>query len=316
MATGLLGGISQVSAADGRWPNLRQVDAGDLSVAFADLGPSGGPPVVLLHGWPYDINAFADCAPMLADAGNRVIVPYLRGYGGTRFRSEETPRNGEQAALAVDTIALMDALGIDRAVLAGFDWGARTAGIIAALWPKRCAALVSVSGYLIGSQKANRQPLPPAAEQLWWYQYYFATERGRLGYESNRREFARLIWRTASPQWRFDEATFERSVAAFDNPDHVDVVIHNYRWRLGLAEGEERLAGYEERLATLPPITVPTVTLEGDANGAPHPDPAAYAGKFTGPYQHRLLTGGIGHNLPQEAPRAFADAVLEAASLR
>ena len=288
-----------------------QVAAGELSIGYAEAGPSDGPAVLLLHGWPYDIHSYVDVVPVLAAAGFRAIVPHLRGYGSTRFLSRETVRNGQQAALAVDMIALMDALGIGRAIVAGYDWGARTADIMAALWPARCRALVSVSGYLIGSQEANRAPLPPRAEQAWWYQFYFATERGRLGYERNRKEFARLIWQTASPRWAFDDATFERSAAAFDNPDHVEIVIHNYRWRIGLAPGEPRYDALEQRLAAAPVITVPTITLEGDANGAPHPEPAAYAKMFAGRYQHRLVTGGIGHNLPQEAPQAFAQAVID-----
>lgn len=315
---GLWNGIAQaapVAAASPALPALQQVDAGDLSVSYADLGPQGGPPVILLHGWPYDIHSFAEVGPYLTTAGHRVIIPYLRGYGDTRFRSAETVRNGQQSALAADVVALMDVLGIAEAVIAGFDWGARTANIVAALWPERCKAMVSVSGYLIGSQDANQAPLPPAAELSWWYQFYFATERGRLGYERNRHDFAKLIWRTASPKWDFDDATFERSAKAFDNPDHVAIVIHNYRWRLGLAEGEARYDGLERRLAQMPAILVPTITLEGDANGAPHPEPAAYAVKFPGRYVHRLIRGGVGHNLPQEAPKAFADAVLEAASL-
>ena len=290
---------------------VKQIEAGLLDVGYVEEGPVGGPAAVLLHGWPYDIHSYIDVVPMLATAGYRVIVPYLRGFGSTRFLSDETFRNGEQAALGLDTIALLDALGIESAVLAGFDWGARTAGIVAALRPERCSGLVSVSGYLIGSQAAGRLPLPPEAELHWWYQYYFATERGQAGYEKYRREFAKLIWRTASPQWSFDDATFERSAASFDNPDHVAIVIHNYRWRLGLAEGEPEYAALEQQLATGPAITVPTITLEGDANGAPHPDPAAYAAKFSGPYSHRTLEGGIGHNPPQEAPQAFADAVLD-----
>jgi pimeloyl-ACP methyl ester carboxylesterase len=289
---------------------VRQVDAGVLNVGYVDAGPPDGPAALLLHGWPYDIHSYDDVVPRLVEAGHRVIVPYLRGFGTTRFLSNETPRNGEQAALAVDAIALLDALGIDRALVAGFDWGARTADILAALWPERFTGLVSVSGYLIGSQAAGRLPLPPAAEQLWWYQYYFATERGRAGYEQNRREFAELIWRTASPKWDFDEETFARSAAAFDNPDHVPIVIHNYRWRIGVADGDSELADLERRLADGPAITVPTITLEGDANGAPHPEPSSYAPRFTGPYAHRTIEGGIGHNLPQEAPAAFADAVL------
>jgi pimeloyl-ACP methyl ester carboxylesterase len=290
---------------------LRQIDAGLLNVGYAEAGPGDGRAVVLLHGWPYDIHSYDEVAPLLAAAGHRVVIPYLRGFGTTRFLSDATFRNGEQAALALDVIALLDTLGIERAVLAGFDWGARTAAIVAALWPQRCTGLVSVSGYLIGSQEAGTRPLPPAAELQWWYQYYFATERGRAGYDTYRRDFAKLIWRTASPKWTFDDATFDRSAAAFDNPDHVAIVIHNYRWRLGLADGEAAYNDLEQRLAQGPLIEVPTITLEGDANGAPHPDPSSYAGKFTGTYSHRTIQGGIGHNLPQEAPEAFANAVLE-----
>jgi pimeloyl-ACP methyl ester carboxylesterase len=290
---------------------LRQVDAGVLSVGYAEAGPTDGPAVVLLHGWPYDIHTYVDVAPLLASAGYRVIVPYLRGYGTTRFRSSETLRNGQQSVVAVDAIALMDALQIEKAILGGCDWGARTANVMAALWPERVKAMVSVSGYLIGSQEANRMPLPPKAELRWWYQYYFATERGRAGYEANRREFAKLIWQIASPQWDFDDATFERSAASLDNPDHVAIVIHNYRWRLGLAQSEPKYDELEKRLAQGPVITVPTITLEGDANGAPHPDPRTYARKFEAKYAHRTIEGGIGHNLPQEAPRAFAEAVIE-----
>lgn len=296
--------------------DIQQVDAGALSVGYAETGPADGPAVLLLHGWPYDIHAFDDVAPRLADAGHRVLMPYLRGFGTTRFLDDGAVRNGEQAALAVDAAAFLDAVGAETAIVAGFDWGARTADILAALWPDRVTGLVSVSGYLIGSQAAGAKPLPPAAELSWWYQFYFATERGREGYDQNRRDFARLIWSTASPQWAFDDATFDRSVAAFDNPDHVAITIHNYRWRLGLAEGEAQYAELEQRLAGGPAIEVPTITMEGDANGAPHPDPAQYAGRFTGPYEHRTITGGIGHNLPQEAPEAFADAVLAVASMR
>jgi pimeloyl-ACP methyl ester carboxylesterase len=292
---------------------LKQVDAGPLRVAYAEAGPPGGSPVILLHGWPYDIHAFAEVAPILAAQGYWVIVPYLRGYGATRFLSAETVRNGQPAALAEDAIALMDALRIERAILAGFDWGARTADIVAALWPARAAGLVAVSGYLIGSQAAGEQPLAPEAELQWWYQYYFATERGRLGYERNRRDFARLIWRLASPRWAFDDAVFEQSATALDNPDHVAIVIHNYRWRLGLADGERRYDEIERRLASAPAITVPSITMEGDANDAPHPPPSAYAGKFTGAYEHRTIAGGVGHNLPQEAPRDFAAAVRDVA---
>ncbi|WP_426955597.1 alpha/beta fold hydrolase [Muricoccus radiodurans] len=291
---------------------LRRASTDVLEIGFVELGAPAGPVAILLHGWPYDIHTYEEVAPLLAARGYRVIVPYLRGYGATRFLSDATPRNGQQAAVAADILALMDALRIDRAVIAGCDWGARTANILAALWPERCSALVSVSGYLIGSQETNRAPLPPQAELSWWYQFYFATERGRAGYERYRADFARLIWRLASPRWNFDEATFQRSAAAFENPDHVAVSIHNYRWRLGLAAGERRYDALETRLAAFPSIGVPTITLEGDANGAPHPEPSAYAAKFTGRYQHRLITGGIGHNLPQEAPKAFAQAVLDA----
>jgi pimeloyl-ACP methyl ester carboxylesterase len=290
---------------------IRQVRAGVLDVGYHEAGPSDGQVVLLLHGWPYDIHTYVEVAPLLASAGYRVITPYLRGYGTTRFLSDTTPRNAQQAALAVDAIALLDALKIEKAIVAGCDWGARTVNVLAALWPERCKAMVSVSGYLIGSQALNRMPLPPAAEQQWWYQYYFATERGRSGYERHTHDFARLIWTLASPRWRFDDATFERSASALDNPDHVSITIHNYRWRLGLAEGEQQYDQLERRLAEFPAINVPTITMEGDANGAPHPDPAVYAKKFTGRYEHRLITGGIGHNLPQEAPQAFARAVVD-----
>ena len=290
---------------------LKQIDAGTLNIGYAEAGPVHGPAVLLLHGWPYDIHAFVDVAPLLAEAGYRVIVPYLRGYGTTRFLSADTMRNGQQSVVAVDAIALMDALKIDRAIVAGFDWGARTADIMAALWPERCKALVSVSGYLIGNQEAGKAPLPPKAELQWWYQFYFATERGRAGYEKYRRDFAKLIWQIASPKWNFDDATFDRSAAAFDNPDHVAIVIHNYRWRLGLAEGEAKYDDLEKKLAAAPVIAVPTITMEGDANGAPHPEPAAYRAKFSGRYESRIISGGIGHNLPQEAPTAFAKAILD-----
>jgi pimeloyl-ACP methyl ester carboxylesterase len=290
---------------------LRQIDAGLLKVGYAEAGPSDGRPVILLHGWPYDIHSYVDVAPALASAGYRVIVPYLRGYGTTRLLSSETLRNGQQSVVAVDAIALMDALKIEKAIIGGFDWGARTANIIAALWPERCKALVSVSGYLIGNQEAGKMPLPPNAELQWWYQYYFATERGRAGYDKYRREFSKLIWQLASPKWNFDDATFDRSAASFDNPDHVSIVIHNYRWRLALAQGEPKYDDLEKRLAQGPVIAVPTITLEGDANGAPHADPSSYANKFSGRYAHRLITGGVGHNLPQEAPQAFAEAIVE-----
>jgi pimeloyl-ACP methyl ester carboxylesterase len=290
---------------------LKQINAGLLNVGYVEAGPADGKPVILLHGWPYDIHAFVDVAPILASAGYRVIVPHVRGYGTTTFLSDATVRDGQPSALAVDTIALMDALRIDKATLAGFDWGGRTADIVAALWPERCTALVSVSGYLIGSQEAGKMPLPPAAELQWWYQFYFATERGREGYEKYRREFSKLIWKLASPKWNFDDATFERSAKAFDNPDHVAIVIHNYRWRLGLAQGEAKYDELEAKLAKAPVIGVPTITMEGDANGAPHPEPSAYAKMFSGKYSHRTINGGIGHNLPQEAPQAFAEAVID-----
>jgi len=293
-------------------PPLKQIRAGALDVAYLEAGPVNGPPVLLLHGWPYDVHAFDEVVPMLAAAGHRVIVPYLRGYGPTRFVAADAMRNGQPAALAMDTVDLLDALKIDQAVLAGFDWGGRTADIVAALWPERVRALVAVSGYLIGSQAAGQAPLPPQAEFQWWYQFYFATERGRLGYEKNRHDFNKLIWKLASPKWQFDDATYERSAAAFDNPDHVAIVIHNYRWRLGLVAGEPKFDAIEQRLAAGPAIPVPTITMEGDANGAPHPEPAAYRAKFIGKYEHRDVGGGIGHNLPQEAPKAFAEAVIDA----
>ena len=290
---------------------LKQIEAGVLNVGYAEAGPADGPAVILLHGWPYDIHTYVDVAPLLASAGFRVIVPYLRGYGTTRFLSNDTVRNGQPSAIAVDIIAVMDALKIERATIAGCDWGARTANILAALWPERCKAMVSVSGYLIGNQEAGKMPLPPRAELEWWYQYYFATERGRAGYDKYRHDFSKLIWQIASPKWDFDDATFDRSAASFDNPDHVSIVIHNYRWRLALAEGEPKYDGLEKRLAQAPVITVPTITLEGDANGAPHPDASSYAKKFSGKYAHRIMNGGIGHNLPQEAPQAFAAAVVD-----
>lgn len=290
---------------------LKQIEAGVLNVGYAEAGPADGPAVILLHGWPYDIYSFVDVAPLLAAKGYRVIVPFLRGYGTTRFLSAATFRNGQPSAIAVDIVALMDALKIQKAVIGGFDWGARTANIMAALWPERVKAMVSVSGYLIGGQEAGKIPLPPGAEQQWWYQFYFATDRGRAGYDKNRRDFTKLIWQTASPKWNFDDVTFNRSAAAFDNPDHVDIVIHNYRWRLDLVQGEAKYNDFEKRLAAGPIIIVPTITLEGDANGAPHPDPGAYAKKFSGKYSHRTITGGIGHDLPQEAPKAFADAIVD-----
>jgi pimeloyl-ACP methyl ester carboxylesterase len=290
---------------------LKQIDAGLLNVGYAEAGPANGPAVILLHGWPYDIHSFVDVAPLLVAKGYRVIVPHLRGYGTTHFLSSDTMRNGQQSVVAVDIIALMDALKIKSAIVGGFDWGARTADIMAALWPARCKGIVSVSGYLIGNQASGKTPLPPSAELQWWYQYYFATERGRVGYDKNRHDFAKLIWQTASPKWNFDDATFDRSAAAFENPDHVAIVIHNYRWRLGLAEGESKYDDLEKKLAVGPVITVPAITLEGDANGAPHVDGSAYAKKFSGKYAHRVINGGIGHNLPQEAPQAFAQAIVD-----
>ena len=309
------GPVPNGGAAHGSFGPLKQVNAGTLDIGYAEVGPAGGAPAVLLHGWPYDIHSYVDVAPALAAAGHRVIVPFLRGYGTTRFLSSDTPRNGQQSVVAIDIVKLMDALKIDKATIGGFDWGARTANVIAALWPERCRGMVSVSGYLIGSQAAGKVPLPPQAELQWWYQYYFATERGRDGYAKYRREFAKLIWQLASPKWQFSEATFARSAAAFDNPDHVAIVIHNYRWRLGMAEGEAQYDELERRLAAAPAIGVPTITLEGDANGAPHPDPASYAKKFSGKYEHRTITGGVGHNLPQEAPKAFAQAMLDVAKI-
>jgi pimeloyl-ACP methyl ester carboxylesterase len=306
--------MSVTTSPESFFGTVRQIEAGVLNVGYVDAGPADGPAVLLLHGWPYDIHSYEEVTPILAAAGHRVIVPYLRGYGTTRFRLDDAFRNGEQAVLAEDAVALMDALEVEHAVVAGFDWGARSACIVAALWPERCAGLVAVSGYLIGSQETGKLPLPPEAELQWWYQYYFATDRGRAGYDKYRREFARLIWRTASPKWNFDSATFDRSAASFDNPDHVSIVIHNYRWRLGLADGQAEYAELEQRLAESPVITVPAITLEGDANGAPHPDPSAYAEKFSGTYSHRTIEGGIGHNLPQEAPEPFAAAVLEVAA--
>jgi len=290
---------------------LKQVDAGVLNVGYAEAGPGNGPAVVLLHGWPYDIHSFLEVAPLLASAGYRVLIPYLRGYGATRFLSSTALRNAQPSALALDTVEFMNVLGIRTALIAGFDWGARTANIIAALWPERCSAMVSVSGYLIGNPEAGKIPLPPKNELEWWYQFYFATERGRAGYDKYRHDFAKLIWQLASPKWNFDDATFERSAASFTNPDHVAIVIHNYRWRLGIADGEPKYSDLEKRLAASPVIAVPTITLEGDANGAPHPDPSAYAKKFSGKYENRIIKGGIGHNLPQEAPKEFAQAVID-----
>jgi pimeloyl-ACP methyl ester carboxylesterase len=302
------------ASSNASFDTIKQIDAGALNVGYAELGPRDGPVVILLHGWPYDIHAFVEVAPLLASAGYRVIIPHTRGHGTTRFLSDSTLRNGQQSVVALDTIALMDALNIRKAILGGFDWGARTTCVIAALWPERCRAIVSVSGYLVANAATGGHPLPPKAEHDWWYQFYFATERGREGYDAYRHDFAKLIWETASPKWNFDTATFERSAASLNNPDHVSIVIHNYRWRMGLAAGDPRYDDLEKRLGQAPVITVPAITMEGDANGAPHPEPAAYRQKFSGRYTHRNIDGGIGHNLPQEAPKAFADAIIEVAS--
>jgi pimeloyl-ACP methyl ester carboxylesterase len=295
---------------DKSFDQVKQIEAGVLNVGYVDEGPRNGIVVILLHGWPYDIHSFTEVTPWLVAAGYRVIIPYLRGYGSTRFLSGETFRNGQQSAFAVDIIALMDALNMEKAIIAGFDWGARTACIVAALWPERCKALVSVSGYLIGNQQAGKIALLPKNELQWWYQFYFATDRGRDGYDKNRNEFAKLIWHTTSPKWKFHDATFDRTAASFTNPDHVAIVIHNYRWRLGLAEGEQQYDVLEKQLARAPLISVPTITIEGDANGAPHPDASVYAGKFTGKYAHKVFRN-IGHNVPQEAPKLFAKAIME-----
>ena len=319
IAAARLGGIGSANAqsrqtrptANPSFGPLKQIDAGVLNIGYAEAGPADGPPVILLHGWPYDIQSYVEVAPLLASAGYRVIVPFVRGCGTTRFLSSATFRNGQQTAVAADTIAMMDALKIEKAILGGYDWGGRTADIIAALWPERCKALVAVSGYLISEPEANKTPLPPKAEYQWWYQYYFATERGALGYDKYRRDFAKLIWQIASPKWEFDDATFDRTAASFDNPDYVAIVIHNYRWRLGLAGGDPQYNDAENRLAASPVIAVPTITLEGDANGAPHADAEAYRRKFTGTYAHRVIGRGVGHNLPQEAPQAFAQAVVD-----
>ncbi|MFD5744705.1 alpha/beta fold hydrolase [Streptomyces massasporeus] len=296
------------------FPGIKQIKAGVLDVGYAELGPAHGPVVLCLHGWPYDIHSYVDVAPLLAERGYRVIVPYLRGHGTTRFLSDRTFRNAQQSAIAMDVLALMDALKIHRAVLAGFDWGSRTADIVAALRPERCKALVSVSGYLVTSLEANLKPLAPKAELAWWYQYYFATERGRLAMEDKtlRHDLTRLVWDTVSPTWDFDDATFERTAAAFDNPDYAAVVVHNYRWRLSLADGERRYDGLEKLLAARPTIGVPTVTLDAERDPFTAPGGGtSYRDRFTGPYEHRTLAG-IGHNVPQEAPAAFAQAVVDA----
>ncbi|GGH26239.1 alpha/beta fold hydrolase [Dyadobacter endophyticus] len=303
----------QTNPAGSPFDRIKHIEAGVLNVGYVEAGPADGKPVLLIHGWPYDIYSYKEVSEILAAKGFRVLIPYLRGYGSTEFLSSETPRNGQQAALAVDMIAFMDALKIKNAIVGGFDWGARTADIMAALWPERVQGLVSVSGYLIGSQQGNKAPLSPKAELLWWYQYYFATERGAAGYQANTAEFNKLIWQTASPTWHFSEETYNHSADSFKNPDHVKIVVDNYRWRLGLTKGEAKYDQLETKLATMPDITVPSITLEGDANGAPHPDPSTYAVRFKGKYIHRTITGGIGHNLPQEAPKAFADAILEVA---
>jgi pimeloyl-ACP methyl ester carboxylesterase len=299
------------ATASNSFATIKQVHAGVLDVGYAEAGPADGPPVILLHGWPYDIHSFVDVAPLLAAKGYRVIVPYVRGCGATNFLSKTTMRNGQQGAVAEDAIALLDALKIQKAIFAGFDWGGRTADIVAAVWPERCKALVAVSGYLFGSPAANKVPLPPAAEYQWWYQFYFATDRGVRGYDKYRHDFGKLIWQIASPKWNFDDATYDRTAASFNNPDYVAIVIHNYRWRLGLAKGEAKYDALEKKLAAAPVIGVPTITMEGDANGAPHADPSAYRSKFSGRYEQRTITGGIGHNLPQEAPQAFAQAVID-----
>lgn len=294
---------------------VHQIHAGVLDVGYVDIGPRDGQPVILLHGWPYDINSYAEVAPALASKGFRVIVPHLRGYGTTRFLSASTPRNGQPSAMAADIVALMDALNIKQADFAGYDWGARTADIVAALWPERVKSLVSVSGYLISSQKIGEQPLPPKAELQWWYQFYFATPRGQAGYAKNTHDFARLIWQQASPDWKFSDETFNTSAKSLDNPDHVAITINNYRWRQGLEKGEAKYDKYEQKLATLPPITVPTITIEGGNNGAPHPDPKTYASHFTGKYEHRTFGAHVGHNPPQEDPTEFTTAVIDADKL-
>lgn len=312
---------AQVSSNSNKYPagfsqdSIKQVKAGLLDVGYIEAGSATGQPVVLLHGWPYDINSYSEVTNILVLKGYHVFVPYLRGFGTTRFLSDKTARNAQQSVVALDIIAFMDALNIDQAIIGGFDWGARTADIIAVLYPDRCKALVSVSGYLIGSPKGNAAPLTPKAELAWWYQYYFATQRGEQGYQKNTREFAKLIWQTASPEWKFTDSLFNQDARSFDNPDHVAIVMDNYRWRLGITAGEKKYDRLENILATAPAIKVPTVTLEGSANGAPHPQPAAYRSKFTGKYVHHTIGGSIGHDLPQEAPEAFADAVVEADQL-
>jgi pimeloyl-ACP methyl ester carboxylesterase len=311
-ATGATASSSGImTGAHASFASIKQIKAGELDIGYAEAGPADGPPVILLHGWPYDIHSFVDVAPLLAAQGYRVIVPHLRGHGSTRFLSARTFRNAQQSRVALDIIALMDALKIRKAVIGGFDWGARTACIMAAIYPERCKALVSVSGYLMTNIDTRTVPLPPKAELSWWYQFYFATDRGAAGYDKYRREFAKLIWEQASPQWKFDDATLDRSAASFDNPDYVAIVLHNYRWRMAIAAGDPQYDSLEKRLALAPVIGIPTITMEGEANGAPFFEPSAYRNKFSGKYAHRTLTGGIGHNLPQEAPQAFAQAIID-----
>jgi pimeloyl-ACP methyl ester carboxylesterase len=305
------GGLADVKpGTHTSFATIKQINAGLLNVGYAEDGPANGPAVMLLHGWPYDIHSYVDVAPLLASKGYRVITPYLRGYGTTRFLAGDTFRNAQQSAVALDIIALMDALKIQTATIAGFDWGARTADVMATLWPGRCKAIVSVGGYLISSPAGNQVPLPPEPAFLFWYQYYFATPVGKAGYEKYVGQFNKFIWHQASPKWNFDDATYDRTAASFNNPDHVDIVMHDYRWRLGLADGERKYDDLEKRLAALPPVTVPTITMEGDANGAIHAPSTAYRNRFSGKYEYRLITGGVGHNLPQEAPQAFAEAIL------
>jgi pimeloyl-ACP methyl ester carboxylesterase len=303
--------VRSAPAVSNAFGPLKHVDAGVLSIAYAEMGPADGAPVLLLHGWPYDIHSYVDVAPALAAAGYRVFVPFLRGFGETRFLDANTPRNGQPAALAVDAINFMDALKINKAIIGGFDWGGRTANILTFLWPERVKALVAVSGYLVNSQAASQVPLPPAAENKWWYEFYFSTARGEAGYTKNTKAFNRFIWQLASPKWAFDDATFERSARAFENPDLVSITLYNYRWYLGLKPGERKYDELEKRIATFPTVACPTITLEGDANGAPHPDPTVYAKKYVGKYEHRNITGGIGHNLPQEAPAEFVKAIID-----
>ena len=290
---------------------LRQIKAGVLDVAVYEAGPVDGPPVFLMHGFPYDIHAYAEVAPLLAQQGCRVYVPCLRGYGATRFLSDATPRSGEQAALGADLLALMDALAVPRAVLAGYDWGGRAACVVAALWPERCAGLVSLNSYNIQNIAAAMVPDSPENERSLWYQYYFHSERGRAGLAADRRGVCRLLWKLWSPTWNFDAATFERSAAAFDHPDFVDVVIHSYRHRFGLVAGDPALTDIERRLAAQPPISAPSITFDGVDDGVRPPAPAAqHARQFTGPRSHRIVPD-VGHNLPQEVPQVFAEAVLE-----